>query len=588
MNEKIRTEEFLQESDPANIRRGILKGIPSSDGIVIANAYLLSSDNLISPDEKINSDQIDNELERLDNAYSNLNIEFDTTLTKVKDSGAIIKSIIESNLMIINDEFIKNDIKDFIKQGFTAESSIIKEFELQKSFFKYSNDPILKERSIELDHIKQRLIGILKHQFIKFDEVKDRIIIANNITPTDLVNFMENGLKGIITEIGGIASHVSIMARAFMLPAVIGIKDACSILKNDDLIILDGFSGTLIYNPSEDLIERYLKKIEKIQKYRSQLGELIDVESKTTDGKRIILSANADKPEEVEQAILSGADSIGLVRSETLIMKLGYIPNCDYQFVYYNELAQIAYPKNITIRAFDIGSDKYSEGIPHHESNPALGFRGIRYLLARRDIFADQIKAVLRASVNRNVKFMLPMIISLDEVEQSLNLISQCKKDLDAQGIGYNKKIPIGIMIETPAAALLSDFLAKKVSFFSIGTNDLTQYTLAADRDNNLITEKYDSFHPAVLRLVKIIIESASKNNIEISVCGELAGNFAATTLLLGFGLNELSVAPSLILELKHKIIGTSFSEARILSDKILDLSSSEAVLEMLEHEPES
>ncbi len=562
---------------------GLLKGIPAANGIIVAKSLVLEDLISIIPDEKIDSNEIDEELSRLKDAYLAIRNEFEESFQKVQSSNVSIRTIIESNLFIINDKFIEKDIANLIRSGFSSESSVVKIFDLQKSFFKNSKDPILKERSIELDHIKQRLISQLKHQFIDYTDAKNKILIADNVTPTDLLHFVEAGVSGLITEVGGIASHVSIMARAYDLPAVIGIKDATKLIFNNSNIVLDGYEGIVFYNPSFAILKSYKVKVEKIREHKQQLGKLINVVSQTTDNRRVIVSANADKYEDILSAILTGSESIGLMRTETLIMAYGKIPDEETQFAIYDRIAQTVYPKEISIRVFDIGSDKYSEGIPLTENNPALGFRGIRYLLGREDVFIAQLRAIIRASYMKNIKILIPMISSLNELTKSRELIDAIIYDLQSKDIPLDNKIKVGIMIETPAAVMIADDLAKYCDFFSIGTNDLTQYTLAADRDNTLVTDYYDSFHPGLLRFIKQICNVAQSNHIPVSICGELAGHSAATGLLIGLGVNELSVAPSLVLELKNKIINSNYKKLKRKANQVIKLSDSTSILRELE-----
>ncbi len=531
-------------------------------------------------EEKIN---FNFEIEKLENAYNAILKEFEDAYNKVKNSNSSIKSIIESNVLILKDNFIKNEIIKIIKFGYSAESSILKEFEIQKSFFKNSKDPILRERSYELDHIQNRLINELKHQHINYSEAKGKILVCDSITPTDLVNFYEAGIVGLISEVGGIASHVSIMCRAYQLPAVIGIKEATLLIKNDDNLIIDGFAGDVYYNPSFSLIKQYKKKLNKIIEQRNELGYLIDKECKTKDGKRIIISANADNQQDIEFAILNGAESVGLFRTESLILNNNIIPDQETQYQYYRKCAEILYPKELTIRAFDIGNDKYSEGVPYAENNPALGFRGIRYLLAREDIFKNQILAVLRASSIKNIKFMIPMVTNLEEVIRTKILINECKDILRKQNKDFDENMKFGVMLETPAAILIADSLTHYCDFFSLGTNDLTQYTLAVDRENNLVAEYFDTFHPAIINLINKAVLVAKKKNVKISVCGEFASHSAATKLLIGLGIDELSVSPSLILDLKSRILNISQKSAKKITNKILKMSNSSEILSALE-----
>jgi phosphotransferase system enzyme I (PtsI) len=574
--------ETRQNVSADNIR--ILKGIPSSSGIIIGQAIILESETFISPNEKILFEQIPDEIERFRNAVLELNDEFTEVLKKADDRIGNIVSILETNLFVLNDPYINDEIEKIIRQGYTSESSVIQEFEKQKSFFKSAKDELLRERALEIDHIKQRLLAVLIHRSIDYSAAKNKIVVSKSLTPTDLVNLKDAGILGFITEAGGITSHVSILARSFELPAVIGVKNASLIINENANLILDGFSGSVFYNPDSDLLNKYFQRIEEIEKHKAKLGELVKIESATKDKIRIHLLANVDKPEDVDVALLVGAEGIGLVRSEILVISHARIPDEETQEISYSEIAERAYPNIVTIRAFDIGSDKYSEGMPHHEDNPALGYRGIRYLLAQKDIFKIQIRAVLKASKNKNIRFMLPMIINSDEVLQSKKLIEECKAELTKKDFSFDKNMPLGIMIETPSAALTSDFLAKEVDFFSIGTNDLTQYTLATDRTNDLVADKFDTFHPSVIKLIKITAEAAKKNNIPIGICGELAGHSAATSLLIGMGINELSVAPAILLELKNRVINLSYKKCKKLVQQVLKLDNSTDILKLLEN----
>jgi len=322
-------------------------------------------------------------------------------------------------------------------------------------------------------------------------------------------------------------------------------------------------------------IDIYKKKQTKIAEYQKKLGKLKDVECKTLDGVPIKILVNIDLREDAIAGEIAGADGVGLVRSESLIMKSGGMPNQEAQEQWYKDLVHITYPKPLTIRGFDIGSDKFAEGLPHQEDNPALGCRGIRFLLLRKDIFRTQILAVLKASINKNVKFMLPMISNIQEVLEAKKLIEECKKELDTLGIAYDKNMPVGIMVETPAAALIADCLAKEVDFMSIGSNDLTSYTIGVDRANDLVSEIFNPLHPAVFRLIKMTIKAAQNHNIPISICGELAAYPEAIPILIGFGIEELSMSPAMVLEAKNIVINTNKQESMIFANEMLCLTDS-------------
>lgn len=560
----------------------ILKGIPSSPGMYMGSATVFQTETVIIPHEQIPNEEIDSELSKFQIALEEVNSEYEATIDKIDPDHFNVASVLETNLMLINDEMLIHDIKDRIKSGYSAESSITHYFDYQKQFFLSARDSIIKERAFEIENIKERLLSALKHNTMNYVLEEGTIVVAKSITPTDLVNFREAKVAGIITEVGGITAHCSILARSFEIPAVIGVKDASSLIQNGDTIIINGYSGWTMINPGKKAIANYQLKRAIAEEHRARLGEIKRLKSETKDGHSISIMSNIDSARDLENAAMVKSDGVGLVRTESLIMILNHFPNEDEQYRWYSQMADRAYPEPVTFRAFDIGSDKYSEGIPKHEANPALGFRGIRFLLHRRDIFKLQIKAILRSSKNKNVKFMLPMIINIYEIQESIKLIEECKEELKSMNIDFDARMPIGIMIETPSAAILSDSFAKYVQFFSIGTNDLTQYTLAADRTNDLVLENFDSFHPAVLKLIQYTIKAAVNAGISVSVCGEIAGHSAATNLLIGMGIKELSVSPAIHLELKKRVRESYYHDNVELAEKVLLCETPAEVMSLL------
>ena len=560
----------------------ILKGIPSSPGMYMGNATVFHTETVIIPHETIPNEEIDSELNKFQIALEEVNNEYEKTIDKIDPDHFNVASVLETNLMLINDEALIHDIRDRINGGYSAESSITHYFDYQKQFFLAARDSIIRERAFEIENIKERLLSALKHSVKNYELEEGTIVVAKTITPTDLVNFREAKVAGIITEIGGITAHCSILARSFEIPAVIGVKDASSLIQNGDTVIINGYSGWTMINPGKKAIANYQLRRAIAEEHRARLGELKSLKSETKDGKAISIMSNIDSARDLENAAIVKSDGVGLVRTESLIMILNHFPNENEQYKWYSLMADRAYPEPITFRAFDIGSDKYSEGIPKHESNPALGFRGIRFLLHRKDIFKSQIRAILRTSKNKNVKFMLPMIINIYEIEETKRLINECKEELKKNGEDFDTNMPIGIMIETPSAAILSDSFAKHVQFFSIGTNDLTQYTLAADRTNDLVIENFDSFHPAVLKLIYLTAQSGLKAGISVSVCGEIAGHSAATNLLIGMGIKELSVSPAIHLELKKRVRESYYEDSVEIARKVLACETPAEVMSVL------
>lgn len=582
--EAVNTQELGPvESGTQILKQGFLKGIPSSSGISMGPARIVHPETITLPTEKLPQSQIQGEIARLERAIFELNRDFTEVIEKVRMDAGGVAAIIESDVYILNDPQLNESLLRRISEGTHAEVAVIQEFDQQKNYFKYSKDELLRERIIEIDHVKKRLLSVLKQQTFYYGIAENAIIVAQSITPTDLIKFKDAGVLGIILEIGGIASHVSILARSFEIPSVIGVKDATQVIGDGNNVIVDGFSGDIVYNPKKTAISKFIIRRNEINERRARLGELVKLPSETLDGKKVKITVNVDNVEDMHSAQMVGAEGAGLVRTEMLIIAQGKIPDEETQLHWYKQIADSAYPHQVALRVFDIGSDKFSEGLPVHEFNPALGLRGIRFLLSRRDVFETQIKAILKSSRNKNVSIMLPMITSIEEVEKTRQVIEQCKKELDYYGIPYDKFIPLGIMIETPAAAMMAEKLAQSVDFFSIGTNDLTQYVLAADRTNELVSDIYDSFHPAVIKLLKNTIDAAAKYKKKVSLCGELAGHAAAIPLLVGLGIDELSVASSLVLELKNTIRKINYKQSLNLSHKILEMCSSDDILESLE-----
>jgi len=355
----------------------------------------------------------------------------------------------------------------------------------------------------------------------------------------------------------------------------------CKRIHTGTMLIIDGFAGIVITHPHHDTIERYKRRQQDLEHKARNMGKYATLPAQTLDGRKVHLYANADTPEEIELARASGAEGIGLIRTELQMLERQLVPSEEEQTEFYKDLAERAYPLQITLRAFDIGSDK-SFGLIGHEPNPALGLRGLRFLLKNRAIFTAQIRAILRASCHRNVRLMLPMITTVQEFQKALSMIEGCKATLRENGEDFDENIPVGAMIETPAAALIARELSALADFFSIGTNDLTQYTLAADRMNANITPIYDTFHPAILRLINMTIEAAHNSNIPVAVCGEFAGHAAATELLVGMGISELSVAHTSLLDVKKRIRNVDYSTTRTFATESLTLATSSEVRKYL------
>lgn len=532
----------------------VLKGIPASPGIAIGKTFVLSMESPIVVHEHIPATRIPDEIQMFQNAVATAVEELARASEIAKQESETVSTIIESYLLIVSDRSMIRTVTESIQGGMAAEVAVLREFDRHKASFQRAKDPILRERAQDFEHVKERLLAILRNKSISLESASDSIIIAGSITPQDLLFFKETRNRAFVTELGGITAHTSIMARDLLIPAVIGIRNVTSAVGQNEIIIVDGYSGLVIVEPTAETLAQYELKLQQEASYKAMLGELAHQDSVTLDGTTVRLSANVDTPAQAERAMMMGAGGIGLVRTEALLTELGGYPSLQQEYEWYAAIAQRAFPKQVTFRAFDVGADKFRDGIPIHEHNPALGLRGIRFLLYRQDIFVQQVKAVLKASEHRNVRLMLPMITVIEEIHQALHIIRNCALDLEREGVAFDKSLPIGIMIETPSAALLAEEFVPLVDFVSIGTNDLAQYTLATDRTNEMVADIYDAMHPSVLRLIRMIVQATNRFNKPVSVCGEMAGHSAATEMLLRMGIVELSVSPSLLLEVKQRI----------------------------------
>lgn len=580
MDESSNIEQVSRTSESTISKHGIrcvdeesrYKGIPAVHGIAIGTCVVLKTDSVnMLHWKQVDSNSRHHEKERYHDAVRQCVAELQETFQLAEKEIGNVAAIFETYEFIVND-FTLNEkiIRQIIEDGLPAYLAVAIEYDNQKQFFLQAKDLMFRERAHDIEHVKERLLSVLQNRSRSQSIARGSIVVGSSISPQDVMLFNESEVAALVTEVGGITSHSCILARSLGIPAVIGLKNITMNLVHGSLIIVDGYEGLVITNPLPATIEHYKKRQREQEDHLDALGELVDLPSETTDGVPITLLANVDTPSEVENALINGADGIGLVRSEMLIIKLDHFPTEEEQFEWYTQIAERMYPNPVTIRAFDIGTDKFVQGLPH-EHNPALGMRGIRFLLQRKDIFKTQLLAILRASRYKNIRLMLPMISRLSEVEESLSLIQSVKKQLSERSEDFDPNMQVGIMIETPSSAIIADQLARYVDFFSIGTNDLTQYTLAADRMNELVAGIYDAFNPAVLRLMHMAVNAAKQNNIPVEICGDLGGHSAATELIIGMGINEISVAPPLLLELKKRIRSASFEHSSQLFKESLN-----------------
>jgi phosphoenolpyruvate-protein phosphotransferase len=490
-------------------------------------------------------------------------------------------AIVESYELIISDPAIEGTITHrILGEGMPAEVAVSTVYDAHIHALASASDPLLRERRYDLENIRQKLVAALLSPSATSESLHDAIIVAPSLLASDVLQYHDQGARGIVTEVGGISSHACIVARTLGIPAVIGIRNATRLLDDNVQVIVDGTNGLVLVSPDETTTAHY-RALRQIRTHHRPIHSEIVT---TTDGIAIPVYASVDSPDDVPFALAQGADGIGLVRTEFHLVHLNHFPSEQEQTAWYRAIVERAYPKPVTLRIFDLGSDKVIAGMPH-EQNPALGLRGLRFLLRRRDLLSAQLRAILRASAQQTVRLLAPMVTTMEEVETLLTLLESAKQELRDNREPFDDRIPLGIMVETPAAALLADQLAGHVAFFSIGTNDLTQYTLAADRTSNLVAYLFDQLHPAVLRLLQMIVSAAKRRGIHAELCGDLATFLSATELLVGLGIRALSVAPTSIPALKEKISAINAAQAERLLEHALATSDSAAIRALLNNQ---
>ena len=555
----------------------ILKGIAAAPGIAISKAFLYTKEK----EEIINDpiSDVDEALQNLDTALHQSKKELRKIFSLAVDKlGEKRAAIFEAQIMILDDPILVETIQNRIKNEKRVPEYIVND-EISKytDLMNLSHESYMKERSHDIEDIKNRIIRNLKKKKWKSRITNDVVVITTTVTPSDTVLFSRVNVKGYVTDFGGLTSHAAIVARSLNIPAVVGLHDATNRIKENDLIIIDGYKGEVIINPTDKQLQHYQNKIDKHAKEDHELIKLRDLSATTLDGKEIQLMSNLDLMEEMEFIVQNKAKGIWLVRTEQLFEVYETFADEEEQFNVYKKIAERIYPEIVTIRAFDIGGDKVLP-VDLKEPNPFLGWRGIRLLLDNPQLFKTQIRAVLRASSHKNIKFMLPMISSVDEVRASKEIIDHCKSELKKEGKQFDKHMSVGIMIEIPSAAVLMNDFAGEVDFVSIGTNDLIQYLLAVDRGNDIVSNIYQEFHPAVVRTLYEIIKSGRKTKTPVSICGEMAADPFAVPLLIGFGLDSLSVFASAIPHIKKIIRNIDLKEVELMANKCLELKTEKEI----------
>ena len=569
-------KELLKQSE------NVLHGLAAAPGIEIGTAIIYSKESINIKDNVITDvdDAIHNFTEALAQSKKELLKIFNFAKAKMGETRA---SIFEAQLMILDDPVLLSNIKSRIKKEKRLPEFIVNdEISKYQQLMIMSSESYLKERAMDIEDIKNRIIRNLQKKTWASKIVKDAIVVSDNLTPADAILFTKSNAKAYLTDRGGLTSHAAIIARSLHLPAVVGTHSGTEIIKNGDLVIVDGFNGIALVNPNEHQLSFYKEKIIHLAKIDDELLELRDKPAVTLDGHEISLMANVDVSGEAEYIFTHGAKGIGLYRTEQIIEELNEIPDEETQTKIYTALAEKVYPQIVTIRAFDIGGDKVKQ-LHLREANPFLGLRGIRFLLENIDLFKAQIRAVLKASINKNVQFMIPMVSTLQEIFYTKELIAECKEELKKESTQFDKNIKLGIMIEVPSAALLAKEFALEVDFFSIGTNDLIQFIMAVDRGNDIVSNLYQELNPAILRTIHYVITEGKKNNVKVSICGEMAADTLAVPILVGLGMDCLSVSPAAIPSLKRTIRAIKFSESKEIALKCIETASETEVIKIID-----
>lgn len=560
-----------------------IKGIPASPGIAIGKVYPFGGEEVLVDAKKVTVDKIPQEILRFEEALIQTRKELLQLRNEIDSSlGESHAQIFDAHLLVLEDRVLIEDVIDLIKK-----KKINVEAAFQQISKKYIttlsklNDKYLQERAMDVQDVSRRVLRkLLKKEEKKAPKIKKKsVVVARELSPIDTASLPKDNILGFATDIGGRTSHTAIIARALGIPAVVGLEKLTNIVSTDADIIVDGTNGDVIVNPSAKKIKEYKQKQKAEKKAKKIFQSLKTLPAETKDKRRVNLAANIELPEEIPVALEWGAEGIGLYRTEYIYLGKDNLPTEEEQFKAYSQVAKKVKPATVIVRTLDLGGDKFLSrpDIPR-DMHPFLGWRAIRFCLARPDIFKTQLRAILRASVEGNLKVMFPMISGIEELIEAKKILEECKKDLRKKNVKFDENIQIGIMIEIPSAALVSDVLAKEVDFFSIGTNDLIQYALAVDRGNEKVASLYRPGHPGVLKLIKNIIDNGHKEGIWVGMCGEMASEPIFAFLLLGMGLDEFSVSPPVIPKVKKLIREVKFTDAQEQLKDIINLPSADKV----------
>jgi len=559
-----------------------LQGLGVSRGIAIGKAHILFHNQLDVREYLVAKDDVEQEVSRLELATAQAKAQLKSILDNIPaNAPADVSSFIDTHMLMLQDSSLTKIPVEMIRnRRCNAEWALQLQRDALINVFDEMDDPYLRTRRNDVDHVVNRIHRLLAdegHTDIAIDgRLKGAIIIAEDLTPADTMLMQHQGVAAFVTEHGGATSHTTILARSLGIPAIVGVGSLRRYIQDNEPLIVDGETGTLIAGADSSTFQEYQQRLIRFKQHIASLSRYKSQPSQTRDGKKIFLHANADSPEDITTISNSGAQGIGLYRTEFLYMNRTSPPEEEEQVAAYRKVAEGMDSQYVTIRTFDLGADKTVDGgrnLNQTVTNPALGLRAIRLCLKQPNMFRTQLRAILRASAFGKIKIMFPMISNTQELLQAQHLLQRCKFELDKEGLEYDRHIETGAMIEIPASAICAEMFAKQVDFLSIGTNDLIQYTLAIDRIDDHVNYLYDPLHPAVLRLIQITLEAGKKHNIPVSMCGEMAGDPRYTRLLLAMGLENFSMHPNALLEIKQIINETNLGQLPKNALQILNMS---------------
>ena len=560
-----------------------LRGIPAAPGIAIGKAFFFDSEDISVPKRPITEDQVPFEVFRLEEAMIKTRRQILGIQKKLsEDIGQEHAEILNAHLLVLEDQSLREEIIDGLRRQLLNVETIFNEvIRRHLKAFSRTEDEYLRERTADIEDVRKRILrNLLGKQSDTLAQLSEAVVVvARDLSPSETAQMHKQHVLAFVTDVGGRTSHTAIMAKSLEIPAVVGLESATKRIHRGELVIIDGTRGEVVSDPDEATIQRYELEQRRHQEVNRQLLHLKDLSAETLDHHAVVLSANIELPEEVPSVIAHGAHGIGLFRTEFVYLNRQDFPTEDEQFESYRTVAEQLKPDPVIIRTMDLGGDKFFS--PLHlpsEINPFMGWRAIRFSLARPDIFRRQLRAILRASVSGNLKLMYPMISGLEELQRANEILGEVRGELTREGIPFADEMEVGAMIEVPSAALTCDLLAKEVDFFSIGTNDLIQYALAVDRVNEKIAYLYEPTHPAILRLVKQIIDVGHAAGIWVGMCGEMAGEPPLSLLLLGMGLDEFSASPVQLPIVKQVIRSVEYSFAQSVVEQALKLRTGKEV----------